>query len=186
VDLKGFNDKNYRRTMGGTLKPVLETIERLKAMGFWLEVVTLVIPGFNDSEKELQAMARFIASVNRDIPWHVTAFHSDYKMRDTPWTEPEKLNQSYQIGKAAGLRYVYSGNRPGEVGPTENTNCPSCDEVLIERYGFQVIQNKLGPEGKCPHCSTAIPGVWKIPSREPNSVTVLEKTPKAAEALSRL
>ena len=185
VDLKGFNDRHYRSTMGGTLKPVLETIERLKAMGFWLEVVTLVIPGFNDSEAELKGIARFLASVDRDIPWHVTAFHSDYKMMDTPNTEPEQLNRGYRIGKEAGLRYVYSGNRPGEVGTTENTYCPSCNELLIERYGFRVQTNRIGTDGLCPKCKTPIPGVWKIPTpRKPNAVTVVKQTPKAEKALA--
>jgi pyruvate formate lyase activating enzyme len=170
VDLKCFNDKTYRRRFGGTLAPVLETIGRLKTMGLWVEVVTLVVPGLNDNEKELKDTAEFIASVSREIPWHVTAFHPDYKMMEPPWTEPEKLNFSYQIGKAAGLYYVYSGNRPGEVGLTENTYCQSCGELLIERNGFRVFQNQLNPEGKCPKCSAAIPGVWKIPSREPNPI----------------
>jgi pyruvate formate lyase activating enzyme len=165
VDLKSFNDKTYRKVIGGTLAPVLETIERLKAMGFWLEIVTLVIPGMNDSEAELTAIAKFVASVSRDIPWHVTAFHPDYKMDDRPATSPGRLNLSYAIGKAAGLRYVYSGNRPGEVGTTENTDCPSCGELLIERYGFQVLKNKLGPEGRCPQCAQVIPGVWSLPKR---------------------
>jgi len=185
VDLKSFNDKNYRSTMGGTLRPVLETIERLKAMGFWLEIVTLVIPGFNDSARELKALAGFIASISRDIPWHVTAFHSDYKMMGTPDTRPEQLNRGFQIGKEAGLKFVYSGNRPGEVGTTENTYCPSCNELLIERYGFQVHQNHLGPDGLCPKCKAAIPGVWKIPSREPNAVTPVERTPLAEKALAQ-
>lgn len=184
VDLKSFNDKTYRSHIGGTLKPVLETLERLKAMGFWLEVVTLVVPGLNDSEKEIKSIARFLASISRDIPWHVTAFHPDYKMEDRDWTEVERLNLSYQIGKEAGLRYVYSGNRPGEVGTTENTDCPSCGELLIERYGFQVVSNRLGEDGKCPSCATAIPGVWKVPSREPNLVTKLETTPLAEKALT--
>jgi len=186
VDLKGFNDKRYRQTMGGTLRPVLESIERLKAMGFWLEIVTLVIPGFNDSEEELRGIAKFLASVDRDIPWHVTAFHSDYKMMDTPDTGPEQLNRGFQIGKEAGLRYVYSGNRPGEVGATENTYCPSCNELLIERYGFQVMRNLLSANGQCPECSIPIPGVWKIPGRNPNPVATVEKTPKAEETLSQL
>jgi len=184
VDLKCFNDKTYRRTIGGTLAPVLETIERLKAIGFWLEIVTLVIPGVNDSEAELKAIARFLASVSKDIPWHVTAFHPDYKMAGTPWTEPEKLNRSFEIGKEAGLHYVYSGNRPGEVGTTENTYCPSCNELLIERHGFQVRRLVLGPNGKCPKCSTTIPGVWKSPSREPNPVTPVAATPLADKALT--
>ena len=146
-------------------------------MGFWLEIVTLVVPGLNDSEKELGDIARFLASISREIPWHVTAFHPDYRMEDRDWTDPDKLNVSYQIGKKAGLHYVYSGNRPGEVGTTENTYCPSCGGLLIERYGFQVTRNNLGPGGRCPKCSTTIPGVWKAPSREPNSVIPIEKTP---------
>lgn len=184
VDLKSFNDRSYRRHMGGTLKPVLETIERLKGMGFWLEVVTLVVPGLNDSEKELAAIANFLASVSRDIPWHVTAFHPDYKMEDRDWTEAEQLNLGWEIGKAAGLRYVYSGNRPGEVGRTENTDCPSCGTLLIERHGFRVIQDLMGPQGTCPKCATAIPGVWKVPSREPNAVVPVVETPKAEGALA--
>jgi pyruvate formate lyase activating enzyme len=179
VDLKSFNDQTYRHHIGGTLKPVLETIERLKGMGFWLEVVTLVVPGLNDSEKELTDMAKFLASVSRDIPWHVTAFHPDYKMEGKDWTKPALLNLSYEIGKKSGLRYVYSGNRPGEVGTTENTYCPTCSELLIERRGFRVIRNPMGPLGKCPKCSTAIPGVWTTPSREPNPVVQVPETPKA-------
>src|SRR5581483_10364570 len=154
VDLKCFNDKTYRRTIGGTLAPVLETIERLKAMGFWLEIVTLVIPGVNDSEGELRAIARFLASISKDIPWHVTAFHPDYKMEGNDWTRAAQLNLSYEIGKKAGLRYVYSGNRPGDVGTTENTYCPSCSELLIERRGFKVVRNSMSPSRKCPKCST--------------------------------
>ncbi len=178
VDLKSFNDKNYRKTMGGTLKSVLESVERLKRMGFWLEIVTLVIPGLNDSEKELKGISKFIASIDRDIPWHVTAFHPDYKMADRPNTDTQQLNLGYTLGKEAGLRYVYSGNRPGEVGITENTYCPSCNFLLIERIGFNVIQNKMGPEGLCPSCDAAIPGVWKIPSREPIPVKSVEVSVK--------
>ncbi|SRR5579871_1676479 len=184
VDLKGFNDKHYRSTMGGTLRPVLESIERLKAMGFWLEIVTLVIPGFNDSERELKSAAGFIASVSPDIPWHVTAFHSDYKMMETPDTRPAQLNRAYQIGREAGLHFVYSGNRPGEVGTTENTYCPSCNGLLIERYGFRVRQDKIGPDGLCPNCKAAVPGIWKTPSREPNAVAPVERTPLAEKALT--
>ncbi|HUO56997.1 MAG TPA: hypothetical protein VMV05_02360, partial [bacterium] len=163
-----------------------ETIERLKAMGFWVEIVTLVIPGLNDSEKELGDIARFIASVSRDIPWHVTAFHPDYKMGGGDWTEPGQLNLSYGIGKSAGLNYVYSGNRPGEVGTTENTYCPSCGELLIERQGYLVKLDRLGADGKCPKCSASIPGVWKIPSRAPNPVVSIPGTPLAFKTLSEL
>jgi pyruvate formate lyase activating enzyme len=183
VDLKSFNDKVYRRNLGGTLGPVLESIERIKAMGFWLEVVTLVVPGLNDSEKELRDMAKFLASVSRDIPWHVTAFHPDYKMTDRAWTGPKELDRCWKIGKDAGLKFVYSGNRPGEVGPTENTFCPSCGELLIERLGFRVLSDRIGEKGACPKCSTAIPGVWKVPNREQNLVTSVPDTPLAAAAL---
>jgi pyruvate formate lyase activating enzyme len=182
VDLKSFNDKVYRRVIGGTLAPVLESIERVKAMGFWLEVVTLVVPGMNDDGKELKAMAKFLASVSRDIPWHVTAFHPDYRMTDRAWTEPGDLDRCWHIGMEAGLRYVYSGNRPGQVGSTENTLCPSCGETLIERLGFQVLSNRIGEKGACPKCATAIPGVWKMPGREPNKVIAVEKTPLAEKA----
>jgi pyruvate formate lyase activating enzyme len=186
VDLKCLNDRTYRSRIGGTLKPVLETIERLKAMGFWLEVVTLVIPGLNDGEKELKGMAEFLASVSRDIPWHVTAFHSDYKMMENSDTDPGELEIAHQIGKAAGLHYVYSGNRPGAVGNAENTYCPSCGMLLIERLGFRVLKDSLGPSGKCPSCSTPIPGVWSVPSRSPNAVGSIQETPLAHKTLTGL
>jgi len=165
VDLKCFNDQTYRRHIGGTLAPVLDTIQRLKAMGIWLEIVTLVIPGMNDSEKELTETAQFIASVSKDIPWHVTAFHPDYKRTDRERTPAATLNLSWSIGKAAGLRYVYSGNLPGQVGSTEDTICPQCEKTLVQRKGFQVLKNRLGSDGLCPDCSTPIPGVWKVPDR---------------------
>jgi pyruvate formate lyase activating enzyme len=186
VDLKCLNDRTYRGRIGGTLKPVLETIERLKAMGFWLEVVTLVIPGLNDGERELGGIAEFLASVSRDIPWHVTAFHSDYKMRDRPDTDPGELERAHQIGKAAGLHYVYSGNRPGAVKGTENTYCPSCGALLIERLGYRILKDSLGPSGKCPSCSTPIPGVWNVPSRSPNTVAPVPETPLAHKTLTGL
>ncbi len=165
VDLKCFNDQTYRHSIGGTLAPVLDTIQRLKALGIWLEIVTLVIPGMNDSEKELTDIAKFIASVSKDIPWHVTAFHPDYKRLGGESTSPQTLNLSWNIGKAAGLRYVYSGNLPGQVGTTENTVCPQCEKTLIERNGYKVLRNHLGTDGLCPSCSTPIPGVWKVPDR---------------------
>jgi pyruvate formate lyase activating enzyme len=183
VDLKSFDDKVYRRNLGGTLAPVLESIERIKAMGFWLEVVTLVVPGLNDSQRELKAMARFLASVSRDIPWHVTAFHPDYRMADRDWTEPEDLDRCWRVGKEAGLRFVYSGNRPGQVGSTENTLCPSCGETLIERVGFQVLSDRIGGTGACPKCATAIPGVWKVPDRKPNPVLSVAQTLLADQAI---
>jgi pyruvate formate lyase activating enzyme len=185
VDLKSFKDATYRKHFGGTLKPVLESLERLKNMGFWVEVVTLVVPGLNDSEAELSSIARFIASISREIPWHVTAFHPDYKMEDRPGTSPSQLNLSYEIGRTAGLDFVYSGNRPGEVGTTENTYCPSCETLLVERTGYRVKQNLLQKGGTCPQCQKAVPGVWEIPGRKPNPVVSITATPLAQGILGQ-
>jgi pyruvate formate lyase activating enzyme len=159
VDLKSFNDRTYRQ-LGCALRNVLESIERIKAMGFWIEVVTLVIPGHNDTDAELGDIARFLAGVSPDIPWHVTAFHPDYRMTDPPRTPVETLIRAYDIGKAAGLKFVYPGNLPGEVGDRENTRCPACGELLIRRYGFYVKENRMAASC-CPKCRTAIPGVWE-------------------------
>lgn len=159
IDLKGFDDKRYR-TLGGTLQHVRDGIRMVHERELWLEVVTLVIPGFNDSEAELRDIARFIASVSRDIPWHVTAFHPDYKMTDAPATTAHQLIRAAEIGVAEGLRFVYAGNAPGRVGTWENTYCPNCRQLLIERTGYLVRDYKLTGDGKCPKCKTAIPGIW--------------------------
>jgi pyruvate formate lyase activating enzyme len=162
VDLKGFDDRRYRQ-LGGLLRTVQDTIERLHRLGFWLEVVTLVVPGFNDSDAELHDLARFLASVSPDIPWHVTAFHSDYKMQDRPSTDARTLIRAAEIGRRAGLRYVYAGNLPGRVGDLENTSCPGCGALLIERLGFRVLQDRVTPAGgRCLRCGTAIPGRWGV------------------------
>ena len=129
-------------------------------MDFWVEIVTLLIHGFNNARDELNQLTAFLASVSPDIPWHVTAFHADYKMTDTPATEPRELLRAAEIGAEEGLRYVYAGNRPGQVGEWENTRCPTCQETLIERIGFLVRSYALTPEGTCPRCQTAIPGIW--------------------------
>ncbi len=159
IDLKSFRDKRYRE-LGGILQNVLDTIWRVKQMGFWVEIVTLVIPGFNDSDEELRDIAEFLAGVSYDIPWHVTAFHPDYKMTDPPRTPPETLLRAYEIGRSAGLRFVYPGNLPGGVGSRESTHCPSCDAVLIKRRGFFVEHNAM-KDSTCPHCGTIIPGVFE-------------------------
>ncbi len=159
VDLKSFDERHYRQ-LGGRLGPVLDSIARIHAMGFWLEVVTLVVPGFNDSERELAAMARFLAGVSRGIPWHVTAFHRDYKMQGPAATSAETLERAAAIGRDAGLHFVYAGNLPGGVGDLENTYCPACRALLIERRGFHVRRNLVMADGTCPDCGTAIPGVW--------------------------
>lgn len=158
IDLKSFRQKNYQQ-LGGKLENVLFTIRRLKELGIWVEIVTLVIPGFNDSNEELKEIAAFLVSVSPDIPWHVTAFHQDYKMTDPDNTPVETLLRAAEIGYNAGLHFVYAGNIPGMVGTYENTYCPSCKELLIERTGFTVIKNCL-VEGRCPKCAAQIPGVW--------------------------
>jgi len=159
IDLKGFEDKRYR-TLGGTLEHVTNGIRLVHERGLWLEVVTLVVPGFNDSEAELRQIAQFLASISRDIPWHVTAFHQDYKMTDPPNTAAAQIVRAAEIGSEEGLRFVYAGNAPGRVGPWENTYCPKCREKLIDRFGYLVREYKLTPDGKCPGCQTSIPGIW--------------------------
>jgi pyruvate formate lyase activating enzyme len=159
VDLKSMSAKNYR-FLGGKLSNVLEGIRMAVEMGFWVEVVTLVVPGFNDSDEELREAADFLAAVSPDIPWHVTAFHKNYKMTDPDNTPPETLVRAAGIGKEAGLRYVYAGNLPGMVRLLENTYCHNCGELLVERTGFHVTQYRIQEGGRCPSCSTVIPGVW--------------------------
>jgi len=159
IDLKSMRQQNYR-LLGGVLKNVLDTIQRAKAMGLWVEVVTLVVPGFNDSNEELWETARFLASVSVDIPWHVTAFHSDYKMRDTENTPARTLLRAAEIGREAGLRYVYAGNLPGQVEEYETTFCPTCGQPLIRRWAYVISEYRLSPQGTCPHCQTPIAGVW--------------------------
>ena len=159
VDLKSFDDRHYRQ-LGGRLEPILKTIRRLHELGFWLEIVTLVIPGFNDSDDELKQMAEFLAGVSPDIPWHLSAFHQDYKMTDPDNTPPETLMRAAAIGRDAGLRFVYAGNLPGEIGDLENTYCPGCQTLLVERHGYFIQGYHLTPDGACPKCKQQIPGRW--------------------------
>ena len=159
IDLKSMNDRNYRQ-LGGVVDNILDTVKMVQDRGFWEEIVTLVIPGFNDSEDELKRAANFIASVSPDIPWHVTAFHQDYHMTENANTTAEQLVRACEIGSAAGLRYIYAGNLPGRVGRWENTYCPTCDELLVERYGYVIRQMRVTPQGRCPSCATSIPGIW--------------------------
>jgi pyruvate formate lyase activating enzyme len=159
VDLKSFSPKTYA-ALGGKLQAVLDTISGLVQRGIWMEVVTLVVPGLNDSLDELKAIATFLAAVSPDIPWHVTAFHPDYQMTDPPATPAETLLAGVEIGRAAGLRYVYGGNLPGRVGDLEDTRCPSCGTVLVRRTGFTVLEGRVTSAGTCPSCGAAIAGVW--------------------------
>jgi len=158
VDLKTMQESQYRQC-GGKLDYVLESIQQAHAAGLWVEVVTLVIPGFNDSTQELWDASRFITSVSSDIPWHVTAYHPDYK-REAPPTSAKKLQEAAEIGQEAGLKYVYAGNLPGRVGSLEDTHCPHCQEVLVKRRGYIVVENHLQASNHCPSCGTQIAGVW--------------------------
>ncbi|MGH7149042.1 MAG: radical SAM protein, partial [Planctomycetota bacterium] len=159
VDLKSFQDREYRR-LGGRLETVLDTIRLLKALRFWVEIVTLVVPGLNDSAEELRDIARFLASVSPEIPWHVTAFHPDYKMTDRDGTPVAKLLEAVEIGRGEGLLFVYAGNLPGRVGDAEDTRCPGCRGRLIARRGYRILQNRLR-DGACPDCGAAVPGFWR-------------------------
>jgi len=159
VDLKGFRDRPYR-DLGGTLERVLWTIRALRERGIWVEVVTLVVPGHNDSTEELRDIARFLVSVSPDLPWHVTAFHPDYRMGDREPTSVRALLRAAEIGAAEGLHFVYAGNLPGVVRSWENTYCPGCRSPLVERLGYRVLRNRLGADSRCPDCRAVVPGVW--------------------------
>ncbi len=157
IDLKSFSDKHYRKICGARLQPVLDTIVLMKSLGVWLEITTLVIPGHNDSDDELRSIAEFIASVDPDIPWHVSRFYPAYKMAELNPTPAETLLHARSIGQEVGLRYVYIGNIPGKTG--EDTDCPSCGRVIIKRLGYSIQQN-YEKDGCCSHCKIPIAGVW--------------------------
>lgn len=157
VDLKGFDDKRYRRVCGATLRGVLDGLEALKESGAWVEVTTLVVPGLNDSAEELSAIARHLASLDPNIPWHVSRFHPDFKRDDVGATPVSTLVRARETGLAAGLKHVYVGNLPGQGA--ENTSCPNCATILIERSGFSVVRNRIA-NGRCPECSVVVAGVW--------------------------
>jgi pyruvate formate lyase activating enzyme len=154
VDLKAFRDETYRKVCGARLEPVLESIQRMKALGVWVEVTTLVVPGLNDGVGELEAIARFIASVDPDIPWHVSRFHPDYEYTGAAATPIPTLRAAAEAGRREGLRYIYVGNVPGE---SEDTSCRTCGAVLIRRRGFKVLASVL-EDSRCPTCGTILPG----------------------------
>ena len=156
VDLKSFDDAAHKRMTGARLQPVLDAIRAYKRLGIWVEVTTLVIPGHNDSETELRQIAEFVHGVDPNIPWHVTQFYPTYKLLDRGRTPVATLRRAREIGQAVGLAYVYEGNVPGEGG--EHTHCHACRALVIERYGHQVLSNRLR-DGRCPQCDAVIPGI---------------------------
>src|SRR3989449_3653242 len=183
VDLKSFDDPHYRQ-LGGRLQPILDTIRQLHASGFWVEIVTLLIAGFNDSRDEIERLTAFVASVSPDIPWHVTAFHGDYKMTDPENTTAEMLLEAASIGREAGLRHVYAGNLPGQVGDLEDTRCASCGDILVSRYGYYIRDYRIAPDGTCPSCAATIPGRWS--ARFDGQITARPFLPGSRSRLSLL
>ncbi|MGH7517298.1 MAG: AmmeMemoRadiSam system radical SAM enzyme [Gemmatimonadales bacterium] len=178
IDLKTMNDRRYRQ-LGGVLGHVLDAIRLVHERGIWLEVLTLVIPGFSDDPAELREAARYISAVDRDIPWHLTAFHEDYKFWGMGNTTADVLVRACEIGAEEGLNFVYAGNLPGAVGRWEHTWCPGCRAPLIERFGYHILSNRIGTSGSCPDCGTRIPGIFanprgaSAPSREHGRVRAL-------------
>lgn len=156
IDFKG-DEKFYQEICGARAEPVKETIRLMKKLGVWVEVTTLIIPKHNDSEESLNKIARFIKSVDSSIPWHVSQFYPTYKLTDVPPTPVKTLKKAYEIGLNNGLKYIYEGNVPGQG--SENTYCPKCKSLLIERIGYRILENKI-KDGSCPKCNTGIEGIW--------------------------
>jgi len=156
VDLKSFDDGFYRRVCGARLQPVLDSIRLHKDLGIWIEIITLLIPSLNDDESSLRKIADFVVDVDEGIPWHVSRFYPTYKLLDQPATPIDTLRRAREIGKEAGLRYVYQGNVPGEG---EDTHCYNCGEPLIKRFGYQILENRI-KDSRCPQCGAGIDGVW--------------------------
>jgi pyruvate formate lyase activating enzyme len=156
VDLKAFRDDFYRDQCGAKLTPVLDSLRKIKSMGVWLEITTLLIPTLNDSDDELTDLAQFIKELGPETPWHVSRFHPSFKLRNISSTQAAALRRAREIGLQAGLRYVYTGNIPGEHG--EKTLCHHCGRVLIDRYGFATGHYAIR-KGRCPDCDTGVAGV---------------------------
>lgn len=156
VDLKSFSDKFYKKYCGARLQPVLDSLKKMKELGIWVEVTTLIIPTLNDSDEELEEIAKFIYSLGSETPWHISRFHPQYEMTELPPTSLAALHKAAKIGEEAGLKYVYTGNVPGDE--RENTFCSNCGNLLIDRYGFHI--NKLNlKESKCSRCGTPLDGI---------------------------
>ncbi|MBI5599491.1 MAG: AmmeMemoRadiSam system radical SAM enzyme [Deltaproteobacteria bacterium] len=157
VDVKSFSETFYKKVCGARLSPVLDSIEYMRKLGIWVEITTLVIPTLNDSEDELRGVARWIYKTDKSMPWHISAFYPAYKLTHLLPTPVAIIDRAREIGFEEGLRYVYTGNVPGDPG--EATYCHNCKKVLIERHGFSVSANRVR-DSKCPDCGAAIDGVW--------------------------
>ena len=157
VDLKSFRDEFYKKQCGAALHPVLDSLKKMKELGIWIEITTLLIPGLNDSPEELKDIAAFIFSLGSETPWHISRFHPQFKMLQIPSTPIASLHLACRIGKEAGLKYVYSGNVPGDEG--ENTYCSNCEKILINRNGYSIIDNLLSGNA-CPHCGKKLEGLF--------------------------
>jgi pyruvate formate lyase activating enzyme len=158
VDLKAFSNEFYNKYCGAKIEKVKETLIEMKALGIFIEVTTLIIPGLNDDREELKKLAEFLAgSVGPETPWHISRFHPTYKLADRPSTPLATLVAAREIGTKCGLKYVYTGNVPGEEG--ESTFCHGCGKRLIDRIGFYIRKNVID-NGKCPHCGGHVDGVW--------------------------
>jgi pyruvate formate lyase activating enzyme len=158
VDLKAMTETFYVEQVRGHLKPVLETLEVIRASQTWLEIVVLLIPGLNDSEREVRELARWVkANLGADVPVHFTRFHPTYRLKNLPPTPVATLERAWEVARAEGLHFVYLGNVPGHPG--ECTRCPGCGSMLVHRVGFSIVQNRLAG-GACPDCGRTIPGVW--------------------------
>ena len=158
VDLKGFTDKFYQEVIGGRLKPVLDNIRYLHDKGIWVEITTLIVPGHNDDDKSLKRIAEFITDIDINVPWHISRFFPYFKMKDTPITPTDALKRAYNIGKKSGIKHIYIGNVPGSE--YENTICPKCKKIVIERSGYHVSRIDIA-HGKCRFCGESIAGVWE-------------------------
>lgn len=157
IDLKSFSEDFYKKICKARLKPIKENIKEIWQKGIWTEITTLIIPGLNDSKKDLKQIAQFLKDISSDLPWHISAFYPCYKMLNRPATPQEILISAYEIGKKAGLEYIYTGNIPDSH--YESTFCPKCNTIVIERYGMRVLENRL-KNGRCPNCNTKIKGQW--------------------------
>ncbi|MHA2407198.1 MAG: AmmeMemoRadiSam system radical SAM enzyme [Candidatus Ranarchaeia archaeon] len=158
IDLKSSREEFYTKICGGKLDRLLESIRLYKKLGIFLEITTLVIPEYNDSDEDLRGVAQFISSLDDNIPWHLSRFHPHYKLKDHRSTPVETLLKAYKIAEEEGINFVYLGNVPGT---NEDTLCPTCERQLIVRYGYAVSSNKLQKQNTCPNCKSLIPGIFQ-------------------------